>query len=578
MQPNSRAIASIAVWAVWALLVLSDFALVWKYGSNVPFSDDFEMVPAICRHVDNFAAWLWTPCAEHRVAVPRLTQWALYKLADNDFRAGMYFNVAALGAITAVMIAIARQLRGYASFTDVFFPLAMLHWGQWENLLWSWQVQFVSSAVLSGVILAVIARGKFPKDTGGSIVVGLSLVLLPLCGANGVALVPPLAIWFVYAGITQIAASIRSWQKVANGVFAIFCALVAVALVGVYLVDFRKTDPEPVDTWRAIQTAGRFLTMSLGPAASNYWPYALFGLLALTALAVWCSSLAFSRQSSERLRAAGLLMFLAGILALAVGLGWGRANLDENYGFVSRYVTLAVPVLVALYFAFLLYLPPIASRIMQSVLVIVVAAPFLPNMDFGWNHARQHRTMMARFERDLHRGDNLSLLAQNHTQTLGIIDWPQLNGFLRMLHDAHIGQFRSMRDNPYSNEVSVPLNPARVRNMDWKDGVGTALNDDPFVVFALERPQFVHAIRLRYLYAAERDERGGAHGELYWCDSQRNEFSDKERRLTWTTTPHETERTIWIDDTIDQIRFDPDNRPCEFTLKEVTLLVPVNGR
>jgi len=36
--------------------------------------------------------------------------------------------------------------------------------------------------------------------------------------------------------------------------------------------------------------------------------------------------------------------------------------------------------------------------------------------------------------------------------------------------------------------------------------------------------------------------------------------------------------TVWIDDQVAQIRIQPDNRPCRFTLAELTLLVSPQTR
>ena len=108
---------------------------------------------------------------------------------------------AALAAVAAAMMLGARRLRGKTSYADAFFPLMFLHLGHWDNIVWSWQMQFVLATALTCVLLLVIVvYGRGDLSTGPSVVAGVALMALPLAGATSLVFGPPLALWVALAG------------------------------------------------------------------------------------------------------------------------------------------------------------------------------------------------------------------------------------------------------------------------------------------------------------------------------------------------------------------------------------------
>lgn len=192
--------AVLLVWGTWALMLLAALAFVGKYGSNVPHSDDWFLVPVLSGEQPVTAGWVWAPHAEHRIPLARLTQVALYRLTGCDFRAGMFFQVCVLGILSAVMIRAARALRGWTAYTDVFFPLVWLNWGNCRSLLWSWQVAFLILVALVSVVLLVMVRRGSRPGAKAALLAGLCLVLLPLCGPTGLVFVPPFTVWLAWVG------------------------------------------------------------------------------------------------------------------------------------------------------------------------------------------------------------------------------------------------------------------------------------------------------------------------------------------------------------------------------------------
>src|SRR5262249_21813015 len=179
---------------------------------------------------------------EHFIPLPKLIILGQLQLTGWDFRAGTVFNAALLGVLAAAMIEAARRLRGRMNYTDAFFPLALLNFGNHFNLFIGWQLQFIGSVVLASVLLLIIVRNRERLTTGTVALAGVCLMLLPLFGANGVVLVPALALWAGYAAVHQ-------WRS-PSGARVACCVLlastgVALLLVGLFFGKLQKAEIRP---------------------------------------------------------------------------------------------------------------------------------------------------------------------------------------------------------------------------------------------------------------------------------------------------------------------------------------------
>src|SRR5262249_47911469 len=228
---------SALVWVVWATMLLVVLACIAKYGPDIPRAEDWLPVPPLPGNEPSLIKWLWEQNSEHRLPLPRLAYLGLLKLTGGDFRSGMVFDTLLMAALAGAMILVARRLRGRISYADAFFPIAFLNLGHWDNLIWSWQIQLVLSTLFASVLLLIIVtRGAELALAPAAIAAGC-LVALPLCGANGLVLVPALAAWLGHAAF-------RSWQ---GGQSERTTALVlsasvgiALALTGLYFVGYER--------------------------------------------------------------------------------------------------------------------------------------------------------------------------------------------------------------------------------------------------------------------------------------------------------------------------------------------------
>jgi hypothetical protein len=150
-----------------------------------------------------------------------------------------------------------------------------------------------------------------------------------------------------------------------------------------------------------------------------------------------------------------------------------------------------------------------------------------------------------------------------------------------MLKRAGIGSFRHLQDDPPSRQVVLPVTSASTRQMVWQDGRGYGSGSGSYLTFALDQPQLVYAVRLRYSYP----KGAPASFRMAWGQSGQGDFSESGSAsvlLPLPRCPEEKESdeqtvTIWVNATIDRFRVYPDDKPYVFKLSEVVLLVPVTG-
>lgn len=189
-QRKSQKFLPVLLLVVWATLSVAAFWLVRTYSDNVPGHDEWSMVRVATGNERLTWSWLAFSWAGHRVILVRLLLLGLYRLTNFDFRAGCYLSVALLSvAALAVTFAIA-SIDGKWHITSIVPSFVLLSWIHWYNWLFGWQLQFVLSVCLSAFLLVFYqfrCRRLF----------AICLLLLPLCGANGVLMALPVAFWLV---------------------------------------------------------------------------------------------------------------------------------------------------------------------------------------------------------------------------------------------------------------------------------------------------------------------------------------------------------------------------------------------
>lgn len=647
-----RWVAVLFVGAVWLLMTLAALVTVARYASDVPFADDWAFtVPAVTGERPlrlNWATvdWLWERYPEVPVPLPKLLLAVLCK--RSGFHAVIFLSGVILSVLALALILLARSLRGFTSYADAFFPVALLHSGT-EAFGYAHMFCNVLPPLLTCTGLMVVARSGTRLTFGAGALAGACVILLTVSHLAGLAYAPALALWLGISGVV-LCCSGKSRDRY-TGLFVMFLAAIAVCSVGLALRQYERPGeegyPASPGLWEDLRTAIQFLTMGFGHGR-EYWPYlggALLGFLLLDAALLFWALLA---RPQELVRTLGLLLFLGSAVLLALGVGRARSGFGEMAGLQGRYILLSVPALCGVFLAAEISPVRIISRFVQVSLLLMSVVLLPANMEHGTGFYQSIRDGTEAFERDIAAGMPPSMLAERNVFFLGwnvpAESYPEVEQMLaqrfRELKQAGLGMFRVMRDD--YREIPVPVEPVAVRGEVvwekagqayqavqsvgtraaapagapmgswmqlvgalgasqseafaplWK-GSGRGLGNDYHLTFALKEPQFVYALRLKVFYEGLVELVDGnpdhkpAALQLRWKKGPHSEFSTTERnaqvelkqKVGSAYPPNPNIRgvvvSILINDTIDQIRIHPDNRPRVFTISEMALIVPAAG-
>jgi hypothetical protein len=587
--PASEQGAALFVWGVWAVVLLSCLAYVWKYSAGaMPVDDELPYV------LESFTPrWLWAQHAEHRIPLPKLIWLSVLKLTSYDFRAGCLLDVLAMGVAAAAVILAVRAVRGWTSFPDAFFPLVLLSFRQAVNMLLWWQVNHALAPFLAILFLLIIVLKGVQLSFRFALLAGVLLILLSLSGPGGLPYVPLMALWLGYWGYLNWSSPAAHSRR--NSALVWSLAAAAVLLVGFYFVGYTE-DPSgsawpyfrveknytASGLWSALITSIDLLGLSLG-AAVGFVPRA-WGLAVLVLGLISIALLAVVRftQAQERFRALGLLFFTGGAGALMLALGWARAPAPEEYLMVGHLQTKAVPGLCCVYFIWELYGRQTWSHVVHMCLFTATSLLFLTYVNQALEHGTARFKLAEAAEQDIQAGTTPMMMASRHRDAFTCepqLSTDRLAAFLDDWRRAGIGRFKLLHPDPPMIEVSVPINPVFLNEMTWKDGIGRGTGNDPFMVLALPEAQLVYAIRITYAYP-EATFFSPISFQVFWKRSDRQEFVEEERTQTQELRAATQDRTItiWVNDIIDQFRIDPDVKPCVIRIAKIELLVPAADR
>ncbi|MBN9120574.1 MAG: hypothetical protein J0I06_15715 [Planctomycetes bacterium] len=340
---TSRSLGRVPV-VVWAVATLLALAFVTVIGTNAPYADEWEFVPALLGD-EPALPWLWQQHNEHRLPLPRLVVLALFRLT-HDFRAGMVLQVAMLSALALYLIRLAARLRGRGDWSDCFFPISLLHTGHWENFVMGYQVCFALFAVLTTALAVVALRTTRENAFRSGTIAGALLVLIALTGGSGLVVVPVVALWVAFLAVNV-------WRDGSKGraLILLFLTALPAVYIGVYFVDYHKPAHHPApssDPLAVGRVAGEVLAMALGVGVSPVW-WAVFAAMLALGTATLVRLLRLWREPSERPAVAGLIAVAAGVTGVAMAIGVGRGGWGGGMGLWSRYSLLVWPLLAMTY-------------------------------------------------------------------------------------------------------------------------------------------------------------------------------------------------------------------------------------
>lgn len=438
------------VWGTLLVVLVHALVIIAVDGRNMPEAEDWLLVAPLTGHEPNLLAWLWEANAEHRVALPKLLYLIVLKLSGGDFRSGMVLNTLTLAVLAAACVQVATKLRGRMSYADAFFPLLFLNVGESNNFAWGWQFQYVSAVGLTLVPLFVIVRHGAAPPVRASVAAALAMALLPLTGANGLIFAVAMIPWYVLVVLRQRAEPRPSQAGVRAALFGA-TSIAGAALSAVYVAQYRPSDYHPPDPGplAKVVTAFKFAAMALGPAV---WEHRALVAIVLSVVVIGAAVLvarrgvsALAARDEERWRLAGIVCFVGGCVVLTVMMGYGRAAWVPKYGMPPRYALLAVPLVVAAYYAWELYGSRRAARAIQMMLLAVSVFCIPANYRAGRFFVDWMRDSMDQAQRDIDAGLPRLEIARRNRENLLHWDEPGLARGIGMLRDAGIGPFARVK-------------------------------------------------------------------------------------------------------------------------------------
>jgi hypothetical protein len=563
-------------------MLVAALALVACYGDNVPWWDDWVMVPAMTHAEPITLEWILRRNNEHYIPLPKVLYLGLVKLGGGDFRAGMYFQVIALGALALAFMQTARTIRGRTIYADAIFPVVLLHGGMAENFLWCFQVQHTSATLLAGMLLLVIARSGMHLRFGSGLVAGMCLALLPLAGGAGLAYVPALAVWFACA--TALRWRFAGPHVILTTVVTILAIVPTLLVTWLYFRNHEHDSlPAAKPAWDCLTVALQFLTVSLGPGAgvvweggleprlSALWPASGFVLLVVLLAGAGVLVVRLRReQGLSRSRALGLCFFLAAVVGLALVIGWGRGDQGETIGF--RYVTLAPLLVCCLYFAWGGDWAPSTGAWAQTGLFVLAVLMLPLNVQQGLNYAEPHHRGMAAFEKDVRSGDPIYWLLARHTNDIcpEVFEHTYLEKCLHMLHRAGFGFYGSLQDSPPFHRIPLAVESVALHHARWQNGAIKGQGKDAYFRVALPEPRFIAGIRIAFSCPNTPQ----TEFRLAWRRRANDLFPENPQFVLNPLRTESAELIVYVGDSVSELRFYPDKEPWIMKVKELSLLIP----
>ena len=559
---DAAAIATNVVWVAMSALV---FAYIWKYGRNFPYMEDWELVPTLSGATPFRLGWLVEQTGEHRYILAKAILYPLWQLTY-DGRSSMLLSAALLSAITLALMITARRLRGHGSLADAFFPLALLHTGHAETLIFFIQLCFVLPVVLFTVALLLIVTGRWERQPAAAWTIAVCVVLLPLNGAIGLLLAPAFVAWMAWVVVTRRTPA----------VFGV-AAFATTALAALYFVGYQRPStfvPLERTVRGSLRTLVEVFSVGLGPGGAWLWPWsgiAIGGVFAIAAIGLTVVAL---RRPHERTRAIGLLACVAAIGLLVAGIAWGRTVIGPGAGIPARYALLVAPGLCAAFLASIVYVwSPTTSRLAQLVLAACAAGLLWSNVEVGREYGRPRAAAADVARERLAAGTPSPVVAARYAEGLYPNVGP-LAAALEMLRAQRSGPFAGLAD-PFGDRpcrpAEVALTQSGVHDASIVGGRLECRGNDGFAVYALSAPADVCTVTVVYEFVSASAPEAAM--QIYWSLDGANGFEEIRRNQSIRVDSSPGERAVRFDvyDRLDRLRLDPDRQPCVIRIVRIEL-------
>lgn len=351
--------ARLMPWLYCALAGLPLAVLLYKlphYGFTFPYWDEWYVAPLIDRAQSGQLLLhdYWVQHNEHRPLFPRLlmvgmallTRWNVaWELAANVlFAFGCFVLLAWLGLRQADPVRRSWWLVPVFSFF-------VFSWGQMENWVWGWQIEWFMGGlcVVGGIVLLAGGLPQWPA----------LIVAILLGGMASYSMANGLLYWFAALPVllwgrapSPDADARKERQRLLLRL--LFWAAAAILVFQTYLIDYKKPEVSPSFSilWTSPLVLSKYVLLYLGsPVAAIFYPpiwhgpdpapaagpQFIPGLLGCV-LFIWLLVGLFRKGGRVRYALTPWLSLAAYAVGGALLTGMGRAGFGAAHGLTSRYI------------------------------------------------------------------------------------------------------------------------------------------------------------------------------------------------------------------------------------------------
>lgn len=184
-----------------------------------------------------------------------------------------------------------------------------------------------------------------------------------------------------------------------------------------------------------------FLGLGMGKMGKELWPVSGLAVVGLLAIATHVLYRLWRSDPRERLPSSGLWLFLCGGMLLAIGTAVARGHMAPHACLQYRYMILAAPLVLCLYWIGVRYGRPIGNRQLRIALVVGLLTLAGWYNARGWSLAVGMREPVVAFEDAIAAGMPPREAAVRFAEVLqDPVD--SLHAHIEMLQNAGIGPYR----------------------------------------------------------------------------------------------------------------------------------------
>lgn len=343
-----------AHWAVLLFPAAVVLALILRYGVNLPYWDQWELLDTLIAARDGIMRWdlLVAQHNEHRMPFPKAIMLAAALLTGWNTRVeliiGFLISLGTLGMVAALMRPTLNRLHplaatwATAAMSGLLFSLA-----QWENWLWGWQIQWFLT-VLALVSAVAFATWSLSNDRPW-LYVGAAAIATTV---GQFALASGALIWAVTLPIFAV-------HRDRNRIIPIWIACAVLVCIA-YFADYQRPPhhPSPLLALDNLHLTLSYVVMYLsGPLGRDPVTAATIGY-AIGIAFVACSLGAAVRHRQDLREVVPWVALGTFAIANAVLTAVGRVAFGVEQALMSRYVTIALLLPIATLMLSLLTLGP----------------------------------------------------------------------------------------------------------------------------------------------------------------------------------------------------------------------------